>query len=68
MSTEILSHGSFDSDLFNQCYAIRVEVFHDEQGFPLETELDAFVLFHYHQPGSHTEATVVLIKPRLISS
>jgi hypothetical protein len=27
-------------DLRQQCYDVRIDVFHREQGFPLETEID----------------------------
>ena len=32
--------------LSQQCYAVRIDVFHREQGFPLDTEIDKFCLFY----------------------
>jgi hypothetical protein len=31
--------------LLQQCYDIRIDVFHREQGFPLDTEIDKLCLF-----------------------
>ena len=31
--------------LSQQCYALRIDVFHREQGFPLDTEIDEWCLF-----------------------
>lgn len=33
-------HKGHDSELRDQCYAVRIDVFHHEQKFPLETEID----------------------------
>ena len=30
--------------LCGQCYGVRIDVFHREQGFPLDTEIDEYVL------------------------
>lgn len=30
--------------LMQDCFKVRIEVFHNEQGFPLETEIDEYVL------------------------
>lgn len=32
--------------LRHQCYDVRIDVFHREQGFPLDTEIDELCLFH----------------------
>ncbi|KAH9049660.1 acyl-CoA N-acyltransferase [Lactarius hengduanensis] len=32
--------------LRHQCYNVRIDVFHREQGFPLDIEIDEFCLFH----------------------
>jgi len=32
--------------LLQQCYDVRIDVFHREQGFPLDTEIDEFCLFY----------------------
>ncbi|KAH9045281.1 acyl-CoA N-acyltransferase, partial [Lactarius pseudohatsudake] len=32
--------------LRHHCYDVRIDVFHREQGFPLDTEIDKFCLFH----------------------
>ncbi|KAF9498620.1 acyl-CoA N-acyltransferase [Pleurotus eryngii] len=37
---EIVTVPSDDRNLRQQCYAVRIDVFHREQKFPLETEID----------------------------
>jgi hypothetical protein len=34
-------------ELLEQCFNLRINVFHHEQNFPLETERDGFVIVHF---------------------
>lgn len=43
---EIVTIPSDDQNLRQQCYAVRIDVFHHEQKFPLETEIDEYVIHH----------------------
>ncbi len=42
---EIVTIPTDDQNLRQQCYAVRIDVFHHEQKFPLETEIDEYVIY-----------------------
>ncbi|KIO15305.1 hypothetical protein M407DRAFT_247254, partial [Tulasnella calospora MUT 4182] len=44
---ELILVESYDKELTQQCIDVRIKVFTDEQGFPIETEID-----EYDKPGA----------------
>jgi hypothetical protein len=45
ISPEDIESNENSKTLRDQCYSLRVQVFHEEQGFPLDTEFDEYAVF-----------------------
>ncbi|KAG8927564.1 hypothetical protein FRC01_007248 [Tulasnella sp. 417] len=53
---EIILVESSDRELTQQCKDVRIKVFYEEQGFPLETEID-----EYDEPGASVHCLLRLL-------